>query len=188
MRDKTFLAAEIRAVLRLARIVEVDGRHPRAAASRQWAPLLCAYSGARIQEVCWLEKSHVWNEEGIFVMRFPMTKDGMARTVPIHDALIREGLLEFWKNAPDGALFTGDRPPKPGVTRPPAEQRASDVAAWISASIELDEVLSPNHAWRHTFITRAEGAGISKRMANALAGHNRRRDASTATTRRRFPS
>ncbi|MGD0636294.1 MAG: DUF6538 domain-containing protein [Beijerinckiaceae bacterium] len=176
-RDKTFKATEITEILILARGVN-DPRYPRASASRRWSPWICAYSGARIQEVCWLSKKDIWCEKGIWVMRFPMTKDGHARTVPLHDALIDEGFLDFWRNAPDGPLFVGDRPQKPGATRSAPEQRASEIAAWIQEKIKLEEGVSPNHGWRHTFITNAEGADIWKRTANAITGHNKNKDAS----------
>jgi integrase len=111
-------------------------------------------------------------------MRFPMTKDGHARTVPFHDALIDEGFLDYWRTAPDGFLFVGDRPQKPGASRPAPEQRASEIAAWIQEKIELEDGVSPNHGWRHTFITNAEGVGIPKRSANAITGHNKKKDSS----------
>jgi len=175
-RDKVFRAAEVTEILTLTRSV-CDPRYPRASASRRWAPWICAYSGARIQEVCWLSKEDIWREGGIWVMRFPRTKTGDARIVPLHDALIDEGLLEFWKKAPDGFLFVGDRSQKPEATRTPQEQRASEIAAWIQEKVKLEEGASPNHFWRHTFITRCNGL-IDKRMANAIAGHNKKRDAS----------
>ncbi len=178
LRDGTFRADEIAAILKLARNAEDDRRYPRASASRRWTPWICAYSGARIQEVCWLSKRDIWCEGGVWIMRFPMTKDGHARMVPLHDALIEEGFLAFCERAPEGFLFVGDRPQKPGATHTAQEHRASGLAAWIQEKLKLEAGVSPNHGWRHTFITRADGAGISKRMANALAGHNKKRDAS----------
>jgi hypothetical protein len=91
---------------------------------------------------------------------------------------ISEGFLDFWRNAPDGSLFVGDRPQKAGATRSPQEQRASEIAAWIQEKITLEDGVSPNHDWRHTFITNAESAGISKRTANAITGYNKNGDAS----------
>ncbi len=176
-RDKTFLAQEVRAILRLARSAK-GRRYPKAAASRRWAPWICAYTGARIQEVCWLRKEDVWLEGAIWVVRFPRTKEARARIVPVHDALIEEGWIEFWRSAPDGALFTGDTSQKAGVMRTPAEMRASELATWIQQNVALEDGVSPNHGWRHTFLTIAEGVGISKRHANAIAGHNRKKDAS----------
>ncbi len=120
-------------------------------------------------------------EGEIPVIRFPRTKEARARMVPVHDALVDEGLLAFWRQAPEGFLFVGDRPQRPGVVRTPAELRASEIAAWIKEKTNLEDGVSPNHGWRHTFLTIAEGVGISKRHANAIAGHNRKKDASDGT-------
>ncbi len=64
------------------------------------------------------------------------------------------------------------------MIRTPAELRASEIAAWIKEKTALENGVSSNHGWRHTFLTIAEGVGISKRHANAIAGHNRKKDAS----------
>ena len=71
VREKTFRAAEVTAILTLARGVVIDARHPKAAASRRWAPWISAYSGARIQEVLHLTRDDVWCEAGTWVARFP---------------------------------------------------------------------------------------------------------------------
>ena len=113
---RRFRAAEISAILSLARSVVPAPRYPRASASRRFGPFICAYSGARIQEVCWLRKEDIALEGDIWVMRFPMTKDGFARTVPLHEALIDEGLLDYWRSAADGLIFAGDRLQKPNAT------------------------------------------------------------------------
>ena len=111
-------------------------------------------------------------------MRFPQTKDGCARTVPIHSELEREGFVRFVRAAPEGPLFVGDVEQQAGVSRSAPELRAAELAAWIKKRADLEAGVSPNHGWRHTFITRAEGAGISKRHSNAITGHNKCKDAS----------
>jgi len=58
------------------------------------------------------------------------------------------------------------------------DARASELAEWTREQVELDEDISPNHGWRHTFITRAEEAGIKKRYVNAICGHNHGKDVS----------
>lgn len=177
LREPTFKIAEAQSILRLARSVKPRAKYPRASASRRWAPFICAYSGARIQEVCWLEKHEIWNEGGIWVMSFRQTKTHDARTIPLHDALIAEGFLDFVDAAPPGPLFYGDKPTKKDAAHPSAGQRASEVAAWIRAHINLEEGVDPNHAWRHSFITRATGK-FDKRIQNAICGHNKNKDAS----------
>ncbi len=170
-RDKVFRRHEITAILNSCRSVKPDRRHPRASASRRWCPWICAYSGARIQEPLWLRKSDVRREDGIWVMDFRQTKDGFARTVPIHHGLVAEGFLGFVDAAPDGYLFIDDRTRKPGATRSPQEMRAAELAAWVRSKVEMEDGLSPNHAWRHTWITYAEANGIPKRFSNRITGH-----------------
>ena len=177
-REKAFRESEIKDILRLARSVTTDRRYPRASGSRRWCPWICAYTGARIQEPLWLEKQHVRREGDIWVIDFQQTKDGHARTVPIHAELIREGFLDFVAAAPSGFLFVGDRPQKPGTSRTPQELRAAELTAWVRSKIGLDEVVSPSHGWRHTWITYAEAADIPKRFSNRITGHNHVKDVS----------
>ena len=177
-RKKYFEDGEIRAILTVARNAKPKKRYPKASASRRWAPWICAYTGARIQEVCWLSKSDIRKEDGIWIIHFPMTKTNVARKVPIHPALVDEGLLDFARAAPEGFLFVGDQPQKNGATRSQQEQRASELAEWVQNQVKLEEGVSPNHGWRHTFVTRAEEANISKRFSNAITGHNHNKDVS----------
>ena len=144
-REKFFRTSEITAILRLARSVKTDPRYPRASASRRWTPWLCAYSGARVQEPLWLKKSDIRVEAGHHVMCFSQTKDGNARMVPIHQALIDEGFLAFVEGAPDGWLFVGDRLPKEGATRTPQEMRAAELTHWVRSQTKLEKGVSPSH-------------------------------------------
>lgn len=125
-----------------------------------------------------MTKDDIYRDGDVWLINFPKTKIDIARRVPIHPALIEEGLLDFHADAPSGYLFCGDVPQKPGATRTQQEQRASELSEWIREQVALDASLSPNHGWRHTFITRAEDAGIVKRQSNAITGHNTKKDAS----------
>ena len=106
-------------------------------------------------------------------MRFPKSKSGRARFVPIHEELVREGFLLFWDQAPEGLLFA-DESAKEGASRSAPEMRASQVAAWIKKHVELEPGVSPNHGWRHSFATNLEAAGVLQTTSNALTGHGKR--------------
>lgn len=177
-REKRFRDGEIAAILLAARQARFNAKMPRASASRRWAPWICAYTGCRIQETCWVTKDDIYRDGDVWLINFPKTKIDIARRVPLHPALIDEGLLDFHAKAPSGYLFCGDVPQKPGATRTQQEQRASELSEWIREQVTLDPSLSPNHGWRHTFITRAEDAGITKRQSNVITGHNTAKDAS----------
>ena len=67
---------------------------------KRWVPLMCAYSGARLSEVCQLRVEVFSEVDGIAVMRFDaeagsLKNVGSERTVPLHSALIAAGLLDF---------------------------------------------------------------------------------------------
>ena len=111
-------------------------------------------------------------------MQFLMTKDGNARVVPIHEHLIAEGLLDNWRSAGPGYLFVSHKSPKEGASRSQQEMRASEIASWIQTQVSLEDGVSPNHGWRHTFATNAEAAHIPKRLNTAITGHNKKKDAS----------
>ena len=177
-REKAFRDDEIAAILKAARQARANPEYPRAGASKRWTAWICAYTGARIQEVCWLKRDDIKRQDGMWVIHFSQTKTDVARTIPMHAALIEEGLLAFHEKAPEGFLFAGDKAQIEGATRSPQEHRASELAEWVRKQVKLDKDLSPNHGWRHTFITRAEEAGIAKRFANAITGHNHKKDVS----------
>jgi integrase len=177
-REKAFRDDEVAAILKAARKARGNPEFPRAAASRRWTAWICAYTGARIQEVCWLQRENIRRQDGMWVIHFAQTKTDVARTIPMHAALVEEGMLAFHEKAPEGFLFVGDTVQKEGATRSPQEQRASELAEWVREQVTLDKDLSPNHGWRHTFITRAEEAGIKKRFANAITGDNHKKDVS----------
>ena len=185
-REKHFEDHEVSAILTAARNAKPSRRYPRASASRRWAPWICAYTGARIQEVCWLSRHDIRQEGEIWVIHFPKTKTNVARKVPMHPALVEEGLLAFWEKAPAGFLFVGDVPQKEGATRSQQEQRASELAEWVQEQVKLEDGVSPNHGWRHLFVTRAEEANISKRFSNAITGHNHGKDVSDGYFRGRM--
>ena len=180
LRERSFRAAEIKTILTLARNAEIKRSYPKASASRRWVPWICAYLGARVQEPCWLEKKHFRIEDGIWVVGFPRTKDGNARVVPLHDALIDEGLVAFVEAAPDGLLFVGDKASSGAQDRTIQEVRASELATWVQKNIDLEAGVDPNHGWCHTWISIAssDSVNISKRHQNAINGHNKNKDAS----------
>ena len=64
--------------------------------------------------MCHLSHDDIWLENNIWVMRFPMTKDGFARTVPIHEHLVADGLLDYWRAASPGYMFVNRSPAKVG--------------------------------------------------------------------------
>src|SRR6202022_1059018 len=67
------------------------------AAARRWVPWICAYTGARVNEITQLEPKDIAIGRGIHVFRIvpDATKGAEARIVPVHDHLIEQGLLAY---------------------------------------------------------------------------------------------
>jgi len=60
---------------------------------------------------------------------------------------------------------------KPNRVTAQAELRGHKAAKWVRQTVQLDPGIDPNHGWRHTFKTRALGAGIEERLRDAITGH-----------------
>ena len=87
--------------------------------------------------------------------------------------------MAFIEGVGDGPLFFdanalrrkgADDPPNP--RRFPHEKVANNLAQWVRALGVNDPGIKPNHAWRHTFKTRALVAGIDSVVADFICGHS----------------
>lgn len=170
-RERTFRDGEVAAILLAASQVDPDARNPTRSAARRWCPWLAAYSGARISELTNLHREDIRTEGGIPFMHLRVTKTGEARTVPIHAHLIEQGFLGFVEACVSGPLFYDPRRRRQGSMAPQSEIQGRQVGKWVRETVQLDPGVDPNHGWRHTFKTRALGAGIEERLRDAITGH-----------------
>jgi integrase len=135
----TYTLAEAKMVLAAAR--------KETASDLRWLPWVCAYSGARIEEVAQLTKADFSKVGDDWFYRLTsmggktLKNRGSERRVPVHPVLIDEGFIEFINELnikDDKRIFT---------TRP--TQRISE---WIREVVGITrEELRPNHGWRHLF-------------------------------------
>lgn len=170
-RERTFRDREIAAILSAASEVTPDTRNPTRTAARRWCPWLAAYSGARIAELTNLHREDIRTEGGIAFMHLRVTKTGEARTVPIHAHLIEQGFLAFVEACGPGPLFYDPKRHGEQSSTSPAELQGHKVGKWVRETVRLDPGVDPNHGWRHTWKTRALGAGIEERLRDAITGH-----------------
>ncbi|MES0198878.1 DUF6538 domain-containing protein [Mesorhizobium sp. M0011] len=145
---------------------------------KRWLPWLSAATGSRIGEMAQLHGSHVFERDGISVLKIAPATDGGSiknaeseRLVPIHSKLIQDGFLSFVKDRGDGPLFykrtSGD--PK----RKHASKGLSNrLAAWIRDNGFTDLRKAPNHALRHWFKSETARLGILDSVADAIQGHS----------------
>lgn len=171
-RERTFRTEEIAAILSAALAVKDEPKNPTSAFARRWCPWLAAYTGARITELTGLLGSDIRRDGKVPVIDFRKTKTGEPRTVPIHDHLIEQGFLEFAASRANLPLFLDPKRHGKNAKTDPAEIRSRKVAQWVRDTVSLDKSLQPDHGWRHTWKTRALGAGIEEKIRDAITGHS----------------
>lgn len=179
-RERGYTDAEALAVLRASR-----SHQPRPnqfgfvretvhmTAAKRWAPLLCAFSGARISEITQLRKEDIRQQGRHHVMRITpdagTVKTGAWRDVPLHRQIIAEGFIDFVATAANGPLFHGATDPASYATA--AATVSDELAKWLRRAGIAPEGVQPNHAWRHRFKTKGRELGLSDRVIDAIQGH-----------------
>ncbi|MCG4257698.1 site-specific integrase [Acetobacter senegalensis] len=148
--------------------------------------LIAAYSGMRLGEICNLRNEDIQEVDGIpcFLIRphpedkwTPKTEAGI-RNVPIHNALLDWGILDFRK---DGGkfLFSELKTPKTGP-------RGTDFGRNFSkfkTTIGLPAAIT-FHSFRHTVSTRLrnQAGDLRELWIDALLGHEASHKSQGATT------
>ena len=143
---------------------------------RRWIPLLCAYSGARIAEICQLRGEDIIQQAGIWCMKFDPAAGALKnvnseRAVPLHPAIVASGFLEFVAARSSGPLFPGLTVDRFG-TRGASGTRI--ISRWVRSLGISDERISPSHSWRHRFKTLGRQHGLALDLVNAITGHHRK--------------
>ena len=143
---------------------------------RRWVPLLCAYSGARLSEVCQLRAGDIFKQGEVWCMKFDpeagsLKNENSERAIPLHPAVIENGFLQFVKAAGSGPLFTGLSADRFGNR---GGNGTKVIGRWVRGLGLDDERLSPSHSWRHRFKTLGRQFGLAPDIVNAITGHHRK--------------
>ncbi len=142
---------------------------------RRWIPLLCAYSGARLGEMCHLRAEDVVTIRGIATMSIspeagPLKNRSSVRTIPLHPAVVDAGFLDFVMSIRSGPLFPElplDRFGKRSLNG------AKVIGRWVRDLGLTDPKLPTSHGWRHRFRTVARVHGLAVDVVDAMLGHTR---------------
>jgi integrase len=182
-RERGYTDAEAVAVLKAARSHVPKPNQfgyvretPHMTAAKRWAPILCAFSGARISEITQLRKEDVRQEGGRWVMRITpdagTVKSGGYRDVPLHRQIVALGFIDLVEAAESGPIFHGATDPAKYATA--AASVSDEVAKWLRRSEVTPEGVQPNHGWRHRLKTQAMELGLNMRVIDAMQGHSGR--------------
>lgn len=183
LRERSFRLEEMSILLPAAQATILTPKASGILKAKRWAPWLLAYTGARPGEICQLRKQDLRQVQDRWALRLTpeagTIKDREARIVPVHLHLVEMGLVDFIEGEGEGPLFfklgalrrtTPDDPSNP--RRFPHEKVANNLAGWVRWLGIKDPGIKPNHAWRHTFKTRALVEGIDSVVADFICGHS----------------
>ena len=182
--DRGFTTDELRQILTAPVVVGCRGlSRPFTAGPvlindwRFWAPMIALTTGARISEIVQLRPEDVVQTDGIWVFDFNdhgskrLKAPSSRRKVPIHDELIRLGLLslqERMKLASESSLL-GMKIPKNG-------NAGAQAGNWFRERFLPSILLKKRpgtglHSFRHAWITAAREVGMQEEIRNRLTGH-----------------
>lgn len=140
-----------------------------------WVPLIGLFTGARPNEILQLEPEDVKHDEPSGIHYFDINTRGKGKSVktavslrqpPIHQELIKLGLLEYVKKMKEAGskLF-------------PEVKDASEFSSWwngdysrsIGVWVKESKVF---YSFRHSFVTAARASGIPEDYRNVIEGHS----------------
>lgn len=158
---------------------------------RKWVPWIACFTGARISEICQLERSDISSEMGIHYFRMTLDYDddeestrpkklgdglkslksfSSKRHIPIHPRLIEEGFLQFVASCKMDNLFFDATPDRFGNR---GGNATKVISRWVRNKIGItDPRISPSHSFRHRFSTQCKNSGIPAEIRNRLMGHS----------------
>jgi integrase len=152
------------------------------AAARRWVPWICAYTGARVNEITQLRAADVQTVEGIECIRITpeagRVKTSIERIVPLHPDLIEQGFLTFArkKKGKTPLFYSVERQRKPDRKNPTYTSVGNKLADWVRDLGIEDPLVAPNHGWRHRFKTQGRKARMDWQILDAIQGHAPRTD------------
>ena len=149
-----------------------------------WVPLIGVHSGMRINEIAQLALADVVSHDGIACFHVTddasdeeqgrrakqVKTDAGRRVVPIHDALVDLGLLDYLRTVnQDGhsVLF-----PELIGGRDGPGQPASKYFARYCDRVGLNDPELVFHSFRHGAVGRMRAAGIAKQLSMIVVGHS----------------
>jgi len=148
---------------------------PERKLARRWVPWICAYTGARVNEITQLRAEDVKKQREIWTIYITPeaggVKDGTARTVALHPHLLEQGFLRAIAGK-TGPLFYNPSLHRGGSEGNPQYKKVGEyLARWVREIGVDDKDVPPNHGWRHRFKTQARRVGIEAETRDAIQGH-----------------
>lgn len=148
---------------------------------RFWVPLICLFTGMRLNEACGLAVADIKEEDGIIYFHVrddlldqSVKSDAGRRKVPLSDALIQVGLLDFvaeMRSAGRERLFEELQPDPDGYFSTAPSKFLNDLIRRIKDADPDDPGKLVFHSTRHTVVSRLRSAGVRQDLSMSIVGH-----------------
>jgi hypothetical protein len=175
-KQKGFILSQAEAILTATLATPSQLISEEMAAARRWLPWLCAYSGARVNELTSLYPADVApdKETKIWCMTIKPSLEKTAnwRTVPIHSHVIQQGFLKYVEKRRRAKLplFYDPARSRGGKSGNPQFKKVAErIAEWVHG-LGIDNV-APNHGWRHRFKSVARQVEMDREVEGFITGH-----------------
>jgi len=143
--------------------------------ARRWVPWLCAYSGARVNEITQMRVEDVSEVDGIWsILITPeagSVKNNKARLVPLHPHIIAQGFPSAIAHKSGPLFYDPKRRKKPTTENTQARKTGEHLGRWVREIGLVDTEVQPNHGWRHRFKTQARRVGMDAEIRDVIQGH-----------------
>jgi len=148
---------------------------PERALARRWVPWICAYTGARVNEITQLRSKDVAQIGGIWTIHITPEagpiKTSVARTVALHPHLIEQGFTDLAKASASYLFFDPGRRRGGSDENPQSKKVGEYLARWIRTIGVCDPDVQPNHGWRHRFKTVSRRSRMDPEIRDRIQGH-----------------
>ena len=135
IREKDFTREEQQTILAAASKIDTSGDGGRQALVRRWVPWICAYTGARVNEITQLRAEDVQQLDGHWVIKITpeagRVKTKEVRYVPVHEHLLEMGLLTLVNKQKAGPIFYDPERGDPESERGQYKKAGERLAAWV---------------------------------------------------------
>lgn len=182
-REREFTLEEVERILAASLVPAGERMTVEGAAARRWVPWLCAYSGARVNEITQARAKDVRphkSRNGQMVWCIHITpeagtvKTDKARLVALHPHLIKQGFLKYVASRKGKHLFYDPSRARNGSSANPQYKKAGErIARWVrSKHVGItDTGVDPNHGWRHLFRSTLLAAKVDGGVIDRISGH-----------------
>lgn len=149
---------------------------PERALALRWVPWVCAYTGARVNEITQLRAEDVTKQGNIWTIHITpeagSTKSGLPRTVAVHSHLIEQGFPAIVEGK-SGPIFYDPSLHRGGADAHPQNKKVGEfLARWVRAEAGVtDPNIWPNHGWRHRFKTQSRLVRMDIEVRDYIQGH-----------------